>query len=126
MLMNSFSPFCFSFQARNLLDKVHQRAWAWSVISKVYADAEPVRTKLLAYDLFEGKKHWVYDWIDSKFVNSEICIFCSLFSPNRRWASIYLEQEGNPYKASYLKAARACIAKGGDNEYAIDAMADFL
>lgn len=82
-------------EARNLLDKVHQRAWAWSVISKVYADAEPVRTKLLAYDLFEGKKHWV---------------------PNRRWASIYLEQEGNPYKASYLKAARACIAKGGDNE----------
>jgi hypothetical protein len=39
---------------------VHQRAWAWSVIGKIHADAQPVRTKLLAYDLFDGQKPWWY------------------------------------------------------------------
>jgi myosin-1 len=82
-------------EAKMYLEKVHQRGWAWSLISKFTTDMPAVRTKLLAYDMFNQKKPWC---------------------PGRKWDALYLEKEGSPYRGPYVKAAQACIAKGGDNE----------
>jgi len=76
------------------LKKFKKKGWAWTKISKIKQDELPhFRTKLLAYDMFNGVKPWC---------------------PQRNWVHLYLEKEGNPNRAAYQKAMTSMIAKGGD------------
>jgi len=75
-----------------------------------------MRQKVVAYDIFKGKKPWEYV--------STFQITCSFSrlklsksnSMQRKYDADYLESDSNPYKAKYIERAKLLFSTYGDQQ----------
>jgi len=82
-------------RAAELIHKVHNTWRAEKMVMSLGAKAPAMRQKVLAYDIFHGKKKWQF---------------------SRVFDADYLEKPTNPYQAKYVQAMQNLFSTYGDTE----------